>query len=174
MSGTFYVILPKKDVTQSMLHESLYPKGSFRTSIDGKKAVLKFDEQYPITMGGYEKLTESEFDTKVEGDPKWGNGTDAENEAIVRKSIDSGFITVNSQTVGINLTLDLSCRSQIQIYNTGNKIVLISTESTIIASSNVIEVTKGSNINFDVDDLQRLYVFLKTPGSGDIFIIEKE
>ncbi len=58
MSHNTYVVIETKNVTQSMIDESLNssePHDTFRKSIDLTKSILKFHDHHPNTMGGYTK-----------------------------------------------------------------------------------------------------------------------
>lgn len=57
----YYAVLPTKDITQEMINESLNNNDTIRMSLDCTCAILKFYEQYPNTVGGYQKYNHSEM-----------------------------------------------------------------------------------------------------------------
>lgn len=56
-----YVTLDEDAVIDDMIEESLGTETSYRTSIDGTKAILKFNVKHPNTMSGKTKYTHTEF-----------------------------------------------------------------------------------------------------------------
>ncbi len=67
MTTRAYVIIDVVDITDHILEQSLNTADSFRTSINGKKAVLKFDSNYPDHLGGYTKYTSDELVVLLSG-----------------------------------------------------------------------------------------------------------
>ena len=64
MSHNTYVVIETKNVTQSMIDESLNssdPEDTFRKSLDCTCSILKFHEKHPNTMSGYIKYNHSEI-----------------------------------------------------------------------------------------------------------------
>lgn len=70
-----YVIINEIDITDVMIHDSLNTDTSYRKSLDGTKAVLKFATPHPTCMIGHIKYTSSEILEILEG-PEW---TEAES-----------------------------------------------------------------------------------------------
>ena len=56
-----YVIINTIDITQDMIDESIHHDSTFRVSLDGSEAILKFESEYPNTMAGRTKLTLDEI-----------------------------------------------------------------------------------------------------------------
>lgn len=54
----YYVILPTNDVTMAQFHGAIQTDfGALRTSIDGSKVILKFDEVDGVIPIGFQGLT---------------------------------------------------------------------------------------------------------------------
>jgi len=65
-----YVIINEIDITDTMIHESLNTSSSYRKSLDGTKAILKFATEHPNCMVGRQKYTHDEIITELV-DPEW-------------------------------------------------------------------------------------------------------
>ena len=62
-----YVIINEIDITDVMIQDSLNTEHSYRKSLDGTKAVLKFATGHPNCMEGYQKYTCAEIIVELEG-----------------------------------------------------------------------------------------------------------
>jgi hypothetical protein len=69
-----YIIINIEDITDQMIHDSLNTPSSFRTSLDGTKAVLKFPTAFPDIMSGQIKYTHEEILEILDG-PEWTEET---------------------------------------------------------------------------------------------------
>jgi hypothetical protein len=56
-----YIVIPVDDITEAMIQESCHTAYTFRKSLDGSQAILKFCMSYPNTMAGYHKYSHSEI-----------------------------------------------------------------------------------------------------------------
>lgn len=56
-----YVVIDTELAVDDMIHESIGNETSFRKSIDGTKAILKFNVRFPNTMAGKTKYTHAEI-----------------------------------------------------------------------------------------------------------------
>lgn len=56
-----YVVIDVDSIIQDMIEESIGNENSFRKSLDGTKAILKFNTKYPNTMKGYRKYNHKEI-----------------------------------------------------------------------------------------------------------------
>ena len=65
-----YVIINEIDITDVMILESLNTGQSYRKSLDGTKAVLKFATEHPGCVVGRQKYTQAEILVELEG-PEW-------------------------------------------------------------------------------------------------------
>jgi len=65
-----YVIINEIDITDVMVNESLNTAHSYRKSLDGTKAVLKFATEHPTSMVGRLKYTHEEILVEL-ADPEW-------------------------------------------------------------------------------------------------------
>jgi len=65
-----YVIINIIDITDEMIHDSLNTEQSYRTSLDGTKAVLKFPTPHPNVMSGHIKYSEEEI-LEILAGPEW-------------------------------------------------------------------------------------------------------
>lgn len=65
-----YVIINEIDITDVIILESLNTAHSYRKSLDGTKAILKFVTAHPTCMVGRQKYTHAEILVELEG-PEW-------------------------------------------------------------------------------------------------------
>jgi len=56
-----YIVIDTVDITDSMVSEANQSVGSIRYSLDGSKALLKFDSPFPDSAKGYVKYDLSEI-----------------------------------------------------------------------------------------------------------------
>ena len=56
-----YVVIPEKDVTDTIITDSLNKEDTYRKSLDGTQAVIKFNHPHPNCCKGAIKYTHSEI-----------------------------------------------------------------------------------------------------------------
>ena len=56
-----FIVMPEKDVTEMMIMCSLNKDDTYRKSLDGTLAVLKFDHAHPDCAAGLVKYTHTEI-----------------------------------------------------------------------------------------------------------------
>lgn len=61
MSASTYVVIDVVLIINDMIIESVNEETTFRKSLDGTEAILKFNVKYPNTMVGYTKLDWAEM-----------------------------------------------------------------------------------------------------------------
>lgn len=72
-----YIIIKVKDIINNMIEESYHTNDSFRRSLDGTEAILKFCCRHPNTMGGYIKYNDSEIKDYLDVNKSdWGDSAD--------------------------------------------------------------------------------------------------